>query len=257
MIPANVIRFLSMHPSIPKPERADRSARGTLPTRAFRYCDVVTAAAGWGWHVFPPVDFTLGFDGSRVFYGLPDSGEDMTELCEIPLPGFAEAMAEHAPERLRGATPMFLTALREPGVVQVWTGLVVATAPGWSSLIRRPSNLPVSAGYDQYEGVIGTDRWRGSLFTNIRLRRCGRPVIFRQTAPLLQIAPVPEYVFGEGVRDASADEVTRLRDWTAEDWATWETTMVTPALDPARRIGRHAIGERKRRAAGCPMHAAA
>lgn len=47
------------------PQRADRSAAGTLPTRAYRYCDAVTSAAGFGWWLFPPTDLQFHVGWAR------------------------------------------------------------------------------------------------------------------------------------------------------------------------------------------------
>ena len=47
------------------PRRADRSGLGGLPTRAYRYCDAVTSAAGFGWHLCPPIDFELLWEAER------------------------------------------------------------------------------------------------------------------------------------------------------------------------------------------------
>jgi hypothetical protein len=52
--------------------------------------------------------------------------------------------------------------------VQIWSGLIARTAPGWSLLIRPPANLPRLPGLDAYEGLVETDRWFGPLFTNHR-----------------------------------------------------------------------------------------
>src|SRR5436853_9391 len=45
------------------PQRADRSAGGSIPTRGFRYCEPVTTASAFGWYVFPPMSFSLMWDG--------------------------------------------------------------------------------------------------------------------------------------------------------------------------------------------------
>ena len=65
---APIVRFYRLIADGRPPMRADRSAAGTLPTRAFRYCDAVTRAAGFGWYVFPPMDFHLLFDGEELFW---------------------------------------------------------------------------------------------------------------------------------------------------------------------------------------------
>jgi Family of unknown function (DUF6065) len=142
------------------PERADRSALGTLPTRAYRHCEPVAAASGFGWYLFPPTTLSLLWDGSAghilwtcaaldgVWLALDDAAQ---------FPGFAARFDEAAPPEVRGFSPPFLTALRELGTIQIWSGLIARTAPGWSLLIRPPANLPRLPGLDAYEGLVETD----------------------------------------------------------------------------------------------------
>jgi hypothetical protein len=82
----------------------------------------------------------------------------------------------------------FLGALREPGLIQLWTGIVARTAPGWSLLVRAPANVPRSGSYELFEGIIETDRWFGPLITNVgscaprgfRRQESSRPRIVRR-----------------------------------------------------------------------------
>ena len=53
------ITFYRMIPGARLPQRADRSAAGSLPTRAFRYCEPVVTASAFGYYVFPPISFTV------------------------------------------------------------------------------------------------------------------------------------------------------------------------------------------------------
>ena len=53
---SSLVRFHRLIPGARPPQRADRSAAGTLPTRAFRYCEAATSASGFGWWLFPPMD---------------------------------------------------------------------------------------------------------------------------------------------------------------------------------------------------------
>jgi len=62
-----LVKFFRMIDQARLPLRADRSAAGSLPTRAFRYCDAIATATGFGWFLFPPMDFELYFDGNEVF----------------------------------------------------------------------------------------------------------------------------------------------------------------------------------------------
>ena len=145
------------------PQRADRAAAGTLPTRAYRYCDAVTSAAGYGWWVFPPMDLQLIWDGHDLFWHF-DGAPDWIPLSpSAQFPDFSRAFDNVAPKTLQGCAPPFLTALPEPGALQIWTGLMARTAEDWSLLIRAPANLPTPGGYSLYEGIVETDRWFGPL----------------------------------------------------------------------------------------------
>ena len=41
-----------------------------------------------------------------------------------------------APDEIKGFSPPFLGALQEPGPIQLWTGYIARTAPGWSLFVR-------------------------------------------------------------------------------------------------------------------------
>jgi hypothetical protein len=58
----SIITFHRFIPQCRPPMRADRSAGGTLPTRAFRYCEPVASASSFGWYLFPAMDFTVIWD---------------------------------------------------------------------------------------------------------------------------------------------------------------------------------------------------
>ena len=46
--PAKLVTFHRLIPTARLPQRADRSAAGMLPTRAFRYCEPSSTASGFG-----------------------------------------------------------------------------------------------------------------------------------------------------------------------------------------------------------------
>ena len=60
-----LVKFYRFLPSGRAPERADRSAAGSMPTRAFRYCEAMRTASALGWYVFPPMSFKLMWDGAN------------------------------------------------------------------------------------------------------------------------------------------------------------------------------------------------
>jgi hypothetical protein len=163
-----IVHFYRLIDEARLPQRADRSAAGTLPTRAYRYCEAVTAAAGFGWWIFPPTDLQFLWDGHDIFWQCTGWSNWLPLAPSAQFPDFADRFDYAAPASLAGCSPPFLSALPEPGTLQIWTGLMARTATDWSLLIRAPANLPCPGGFSLYEGIVETDRWFGPLFTNLR-----------------------------------------------------------------------------------------
>ncbi|MBV9735250.1 MAG: hypothetical protein JO209_05025 [Acidisphaera sp.] len=250
---APIVTFYRLIEQARLPQRADRSAAGTLPTRATRYCDAVTSASAFGWWVFPPMEFSLLWDGEDVFWSFD---ERWLPLSAAQFPHQSARFDEAAPASLKGCSPPFLTALPEPGAVQIWTGMFARTAPEWSLLIRPLANLPASGGFALYEGIVETDRWFGPLFTNLRLTRTASPVRFRADFPLAQVQPLPRAVYAEETLGASA-AVADLEGFAAQDWDDYYRSVVQPNDDPQRSPGLYAVAARRRRKAGqgrCPWN---
>jgi hypothetical protein len=227
------------------PQRADRSAAGTLPTRASRYCDAVSAASSFGWWVFPPMDFSLLWDGYDIYWSWEDEPEWQI-LSAVQFPDFADRFDQTAPNAVRGCSPPFLTVLPEPGLVQIWTGLIARTAPGWSLLIRPLANLPTKGGFALYEGIIETDQWFGPLFTNLRLTCTHKQVNFAAAFPLAQVQPLPRLAYADQTLN-SVNYVSSLERFTSADWNEYNETIVIPNNDPDRRYGSYAAGAARRR----------
>lgn len=232
------------------PQRADRSAGGMLPTRAFRYCEAVTTASAFGWYVFPPIGFSLLWDGERVFWTF-DGADDWAPLSRAQFPGFAAEFDNDAPEHIKGYSPPFVAALPEPGVVQIWSGLIARTQSGWSLLLRAPANLPRSSGYDLFEGIVETDRWFGPLFTNVRLTKTDTPVSFDPEMPLFQVQPLQRSTYAED-RLNDFECIEGAASFTDLDWQRYESTVVKHGYGTALPLGHDATEVRRRRRAEAP-----
>jgi hypothetical protein len=254
-LPAPAVTFYTAIPGCRAPMRADPSVLGTLPARGFQYCESLRAASSFGWYVFPPIDFTLQWDGSQVIWTYRGA-KAWYPLTSAQFPGYQKTFDRIAPARLKGFSPPFLTAVTEPGIVQVWTGLMIGSADDWSVLVRPPANLPRNLAYDGYEGIVETDRWFGPLFSAIRLIKTDVPIHFSTEIPFVQVQPLH--------RSAYADEVSNHfglianpAEFSDETWSRYERTIVKPNLDPQRPVAAYATSVRRRRKNGCPMAATA
>jgi hypothetical protein len=251
--PSPVVTFYGAVPGCRTPMRADASVLGTLPSRGFQYCEALRAASSFGWYVFPPIDFTLQWDGSQIIWTY-QGAKAWYPLTSAQFPGFQALFDRLAPKRLQGFSPPFLSAVPEPGLVQVWTGLFVESAENWSILVRPPANLPRNLAYDLYEGIVESDRWFGPLFTNLRLIKTDVPIHFSSETPLVQVQPLQRSTYEEEVSNRFG-LVPNLKEFPEEAWARYEENIVKPNLAPVRPIGAYATSVRRRRRSACPVHA--
>jgi hypothetical protein len=240
-----LVTFYRMIPECRVPQRADSSAAGSLPTRAFRYCEAVRVASAFGWYLFPPIGVGFNWDGGTDISWTYAGADDWYPLKTAQFPGFAEHFDEKAPDDIKGYSPPFVAALQEPGVVQIWSGIIARTAPGWSLLVRSPANLPRNLGYEVYEGIIETDRWFGPIFNNLRLTRTNSPVELNPELPLFQVQPVNRALYGKALDDFEI--VTDLDQLRPEEWRAYHDTVVRPNIDPHRQQGQYAVTTRRRR----------
>jgi hypothetical protein len=242
---APLVTFHRFIPSARLPQRADRAAAGSLPTRAFRYCEAVVSAAAFGYYVFPPITFSLVWDGSEIRWTW-EGESGWHPLTAAQFPGFADTFDAAAPPDIRGFSPPFLGALQEPGLVQFWSGVVARTAPGWSLLVRAPANLPRKPGYELFEGIVESDRWFGPLFAALRITRTDQPVEFRADWPVFQVQPLPRDVYAEATLNRF-ELVPDLAGLSEADWADYHHTVVRPNTQEERQRGQYAAATRKRR----------
>lgn len=250
--PNPAVTFYGAIPGCRAPMRADPSVLGTLPARGFQYCEALRTASSFGWYVFPPIDFTLQWDGSQIIWTYRGA-KAWYPLTSAQFPGYQAVFDRAAPARLRGFSPPFLTAVREPGVIQVWTGFFIESAEDWSVLVRAPANLPRSLAYDQYEGIVETDHWFGPLFTNLRLVKTDVPIHFSNETPLIQVQPLHRSTYADEVSNGFA-VIGHPREFPADAWDRYEAAIVKPSIEP-RPAGAYAASVRRRRKSGCPVHA--
>jgi hypothetical protein len=251
--PNPTVTFYGAIPGCRAPIRADASVLGTLPSRGFQYCEALRVASSFGWYVFPPIDFTLQWDGSQIIWTYRGA-KAWYPLTSAQFPGYSAAFDRLAPKRLRGFAPPFLTAVPEPGIVQLWTGFFIESADDWSVLIRPPANLPRSLAFDLYEGIIETDRWFGPLFTNLRLVKTDVPIHFSTETPLIQVQPLHRSTYASEIAERF-HVIAHPREFPAAAWDRYEATIVKPNVQP-QPAGVYATSVRRRRRSGCPVHEA-
>lgn len=243
---APLVTFHRFVPQARLPMRADKSAMGTIPTRAFRYCEAIVSASAYGYYLFAPMNFTLMWDGSEITWTY-EGAEGWQPLRVAQFPHFRDHFDGIAPEGCKEFAPPFIGALHEPGMIQLWSGVVARTRPGWSLLVRAPANVPNKEAYEVFEGVVETDRWFGPLFSAVRLTRTNTPIHFRADYPLFQVSPIPREVYDDRTLN-DYELVPDLEQLRPEDWDDYYDTVVRPNVQESRPRGQYATAARKRRA---------
>jgi hypothetical protein len=241
----SIIKFYRLIEDTPKPQRADRSAGGLIPTRAFRYCEPMTTASAFGWYIFPPMDFSVLWNGSEIFWQYGDM-DNWLPLEAAQYPYFSTEFDQKCPTALQGYAPPFISRASESGVLKIWSGLLAKTQPDWSILVRQPANLPTHSAYEHYEGIIETDRWFGPLFTNLRLRKTDIPITFKREMPLIQIQPLHRQTYAENILK-NFEFAEDMTEFETDDWDDYKATVVDPGPAQERARGLYAKASRKAR----------
>jgi hypothetical protein len=242
-----IIRFHQWASIARPPMRADRSANGTLPVRAVRYCEALTSASAFGWWVFSPVEIEMVWDGVDIFWRFEEEPDWKPLQPSVQLPNYVQEFDAAAPDAIRGCSPPFLTVMPEPGNVQIWTGLVAQTAPGWHLLVRAPVNMLSIGGICLFEGIVQTDHWFGPLFANLRFTRTHIPIRVPVDYPLLQVQPLQLDAYSDSVL-GRVDLVAGLSSMTSENWDAYYRCIVEPNSRPDRPLGEYARRARKQSA---------
>jgi len=235
-----LVRFYRLVPGARSPKRADDDAGGTIPARAHKSCRPLCRASAFGWHVFPPMRFRLIWDGGSQVLWSHSGAEGWERVHVVQVPGFPLLFDRVAPLELRPFAPPLLVALGQTGIVQVWTGLLVRTAPGCNLVLRSPINTARSKAYELFEVLLPTDRQLTPLFMKIRLTRTDAPIEFEPDLPVAQVQPIDRRVADKGQDFKLIPELGRF---TVSDWVAFRESILERQEKPRTvPISRAAIG---------------
>jgi hypothetical protein len=250
-VDAPILRFHRIVPGAISPMAADRTALGSIPAAAHQFCEALRAASSFGWYIFPPRDIRLRWDGAQVFH-LTDGRWGV--LSSVVDPDHERYWNAHCPDDMRGGVPPYLSALFVPGVVQVWSGLLVGTAPDWSVLVRSPANLAHPRSYACYEGIVEAD-WFSPipLFINLRLTATEVDIELPQSRPLFQLQPLHRSCYTDALgasveyRGLEARNEVEGIGMSEADWEGLRSTIRSVSAIRPADTGRYGVEVRRRR----------
>jgi hypothetical protein len=246
------VELFSFYGDAPRPEKASPHLRGSMPVRAVQVCPPITAASGFGWYLFPPVDFAVRWDGQASEWALLEDNEpvawrSLAGGVEHSVPISAEALAT-APERFAadtdifdafgGALPFIDADPRAGHLLEIITGVIARTSPGWCLLARGVANWPHSGDFQVLEGVLDTEWFRSWVPTMVRLTTPHRIVRFYRSQPITMLQPIPRAVL-EAAGRATAEVAWGLDEFPDDIWGEF--------VDQRRRRQVEGISGRYRR----------
>jgi hypothetical protein len=239
-----IVTFYKIVEGARDPARASGDWMGSMPLRAYKYCDPLVVASSFGWYLFPPVDFGLHWDGVSFKWNV-GGGNQWYPLHMAQIPGSARTFQENSGKSSEDHLPPFLVALPESGIVQIWSGYAAATRRGWSLLVRGPVNLSASRDYQCLEGMVESDWWNGPIFSNIRFTKTDSLVFFRKDEPLFQVQPIPQQAYGDPIL-STATTIKSPAEWPEKAWESYRTAIM-PDDKRSGLPGSYAKCARKRR----------
>ncbi len=224
------VHLFMLNPEAPPPVPASSTINGSLPVRASQLCPPVTAASGFGWYLFPPVDFALRWDGQESWFSLLEDneasqwrslagGKDVFLPEELSGGVPADRRAELQSVLPNGRVPFVNADPRGPHRVELHFGLIVQTSLGWSTLVRSVPNWPY-AGYQIIEGIIETAWYRSILPVMVQFTQPDRVVRFYRTIPAAALQVVPDIAYATST--AKQATIHRGISEIPEDvWSEW------------------------------------
>lgn len=177
---------------------AEKTLHGTANLNGVKWCGPYTSANKAGFWLFPPIDIDITWRGGQQFdYKFHEeySDEDYHLVRQLIKPTDGVDPDKWS---LQGGRTKFTWGLVEPGVVQMWTGLIFKTPPGWCLHVRSPVNFAPRSMYVM-EGIIETDWMQYDIWTNLVFTKENETIQLRKDGwpPLAQLIPTRRETFAE------------------------------------------------------------
>lgn len=184
------LKIWRLHPKGIRLEKAEKTLKGTAHPAGVRFCAPFTIANSQGFWVYPPVD---------VDFNLTEKGFEVKELepwvhteHELTKSLVKDSDFVNVDDfcPISGRSKFTWGAV-EPNVVQIWTGCIFQTEPGWCLHVRSPINFHTPH-FQIMEGILETDWMFYDIWINLVVTKKNEWISLRknQPFPFAQIIPV-------------------------------------------------------------------
>jgi Family of unknown function (DUF6065) len=249
--------FFSIYDGAPLPTPASVDLMGALPIRAAQFCVPIKAASGLGFYLYPPVDFAVRWDGQRTDVTWLDARGQATEWLpldggvDVHLPGSGAVRAAVPADRAVDldsvmdpeGTPFINADPRAAHQMEITTGLVARTQPGWGILVRGLANWGPHRDHQVLDGFVETDWYRSFLPVIVRATTPGAEVRFFRRMPMAQLVVLPLAALRPEAGGETGTSSAGIAGWPDDLWREFVTTRAPRHLHETR--GTYASASRR------------
>lgn len=183
-----IVKAWQIHPKSSRIEKAEKTCMGLANEGGIQWCGPYANANMSGFWVYSPIEMEFSFDGENFqFHGMEEYGpedygivkslvrtSDQSDIDKWTFPG-------------SGRTKTTIGVV-EKNVIQIWTGLIFETPPGWCLHIRSPINFPRRE-IEVMEGILETDWMQYDIWINVVCHKSEK-IRISKDSPIAQIIPV-------------------------------------------------------------------
>ncbi len=198
----------SLHPKHIRIVKAEKTLHGTAHADGIKFCKPFASSNSLGFWVFPAIDFDLMWksDGAFEYRSAETYHPTDYDLVKSLIRDSDQVDLDKFATPQDGRTKFSFGSV-EPGVCQMWTGVILETPPGWCLQIQSPINFP-HRGYRVMSGVLETDWMQYDIWINLVIEAKDTWITFRRDEfpPIAQLVPIRREVV-EGDWSIGSDEM--------------------------------------------------
>jgi hypothetical protein len=183
------LKVWEIHPQASKIEHAEKTCMGSANKAAVQWCGPYVNANQSGFWVHPPIDMDFVFNGESFdILNMEDFGGQDFDIVKSLVRPEDNSSFEKWCFPGTGRTKMTF-GLVEKNVMQMWTGLIFQTPPGWCLHIRSPINFP-NEGFNIVEAVLETDWMQYDIWMNLSVNEINKKISIRKENPIAHLVPM-------------------------------------------------------------------
>lgn len=213
------LKVWRLHPQACRLEKADKNCLGLANQAAVKWCGPYVNANQAGFWVYSPIDLVFAHDGGRFYVANMEeyTCEDYDIVKSLVRPEDQSNFEKWIFPSVGRTKTTF--SFIENNVIQIWTGLIFKTPPGWCLQIRSPVNFPY-AGYNVVEAVLETDWMQYDIWINLSVTTTNKTITINKESPIAQLIPTRREAF-KGEWAIQEEPINRDSDEANEVFKYW------------------------------------